>query len=88
MRMEQAYRVLNIYSKLLKKQTVNKADLAKQFEVNPRTIQRDIDNIRYYLHEANLHSDIEEEITFDQSKTVILSKVCIKVWERHFKLLK
>lgn len=68
MRMEQAYRVLNIYSKLLKKQTVNKADLAKQFEVNPRTIQRDIDNIRYYLHEANLHSDIEEEITFDQSK--------------------
>lgn len=66
--MEQAFRVLNIYSKLLKKQTVNKANLAKQFGVNPRTIQRDIENIRHYLYEVNLNSDIAEEITFDQHK--------------------
>ena len=39
--MEQAFRVLNIYDKLLKNETVNKLELATEFNVNPRTIQRD-----------------------------------------------
>ena len=66
--MEQAFRVLNIYDKLLKNEAVNKLDLATEFHVNPRTIQRDIDNIRHYLYESTLHSDLELQIQFEQSK--------------------
>ena len=66
--MEQAFRVLNIYDKLLKNETVNKLELATEFNVNPRTIQRDIDNIRHYLYESTLHSDLELQIQFEQSK--------------------
>ena len=36
--------------------------------MNPRTIQRDIDNIRHYLYESTLHSDLELQIQFEQSK--------------------
>ena len=32
--MEQAFRVLNIYDKLLKNETVNKLELATEFNVN------------------------------------------------------
>ncbi|GEP85195.1 putative DNA binding protein [Staphylococcus piscifermentans] len=48
---EQAYRILNIYTRLVQRQTVNKSDLAERFDVNKRTIQRDIDNLRNYLFE-------------------------------------
>ena len=49
--MEQAYRILNIYTRLVQRQTVNKSDLAERFDVSKRTIQRDIDNLRNYLYE-------------------------------------
>lgn len=76
--MEQAYRVLYIYSKLVTKQTVNKSQLAKKFDVNPRTIQRDIDNIRYFLYEMNLRSDIKEEVCFNQGKNSYFIKSAYK----------
>lgn len=57
--MEQAYRILNIYTRLVQQQTVNKSDLAERFNVNKRTIQRDIDNLRNYLYEnGSWHTQI------------------------------
>ena len=42
-------RILTIYKMLLDGETVHKAKLADQFEVNPRSIQRDIEDIRAYI---------------------------------------
>ncbi len=42
-------RILTIYKMLLDGETVHKAKLADQFEVNPRSIQRDIEAIRAYI---------------------------------------
>ncbi|UTB81625.1 HTH domain-containing protein [Staphylococcus carnosus] len=57
--MEQAFRILNIYTRLVQQQTVNKSDLAERFNVNKRTIQRDIDNLRNYLYEnCSWHTQI------------------------------
>lgn len=47
--MNKAQRLLTIYTRLLNNQGVNKMNLADELEVDERTIQRDIDDIRNYL---------------------------------------
>lgn len=47
----QISRVLKIYSKLSDGYVVNKAEEAKLYGVNERSIQRDIDHIRNYLNQ-------------------------------------
>ena len=42
-------RVLSIYTKLLGGGLVNKAEEAQKYDVNERTIQRDIDDIRNFM---------------------------------------
>ena len=61
------YRVLNIYMRLFDGATVTKAGLAKEFGVDERSIQRDIDDIRHYLEDRR--SDQGEtglEIVYDR----------------------
>lgn len=57
-------RVLFLYEKLTKGEVLNKHDLASYFGVNPRSIQRDIDDIRMYL--AERHTG--EEVNYDHTK--------------------
>ena len=40
------FRLLNIYERLNKGETVNKEKLAGEFGVSPKTIQRDLDDLR------------------------------------------
>ncbi|MFE8698302.1 helix-turn-helix transcriptional regulator [Cytobacillus sp. FJAT-53684] len=54
-------RILLLYEKLRKGEIVNKKELAIEFGVSGRTIQRDIDDVRAYL--AEKHNG--EEITYD-----------------------
>lgn len=54
-------RVLNIYDRLLRGIVVNKKQLSIEFEVDIRTIQRDIDDIRNYL----IDSYESENILYD-----------------------
>ncbi|WP_436868442.1 hypothetical protein [Mammaliicoccus sciuri] len=42
-----------MYTRLLQNKFVNKYDLTKAFNTSPRTIQRDIDQIRNYLYEPD-----------------------------------
>lgn len=44
-------RILTIYSKLVQGEIVNKKEMAKIFNVNERTIQRDLEDIRNYFSE-------------------------------------
>ena len=41
--------VLHIYSKIMSGGLVNKSELVREFGVNERSIQRDIDDIRSYM---------------------------------------
>lgn len=53
--MNRAQRLLILYSRLVKNQHVNKEKIANEFGVHPRTIQRDIEDIREYLSDSNEH---------------------------------
>lgn len=45
-------RVLSIYERLIQGHVLNKKDLAIEFGVNEKSIQRDIEHIRLYLADA------------------------------------
>lgn len=63
------FRLLNIYERLNKGETVNKQRLADEFGVAPKTIQRDIDDLRAYLAEEHF-TEIETSIRYDKAKDV------------------
>lgn len=42
-------RVLGLYTKLINGSVINKAEEANNYNVNERSIQRDIDDIRNYM---------------------------------------
>lgn len=47
-------RILSIYERLNKGEIIIKSKEAEKFNVDPKTIQRDIDEIRYYFDNSNL----------------------------------
>ena len=49
--MVQLKRVLDLYRKFEDGQVINKYDEAERYGVSDRTIQRDIDDLRTYMHE-------------------------------------
>ena len=60
-------RVLEIYSRLVAGEIVRKEDLAEEYGVNPRSIQRDIDSIRdFYSNRASKGGGIAE-IRYDHA---------------------
>lgn len=63
--MEQTHRILSIYTRLIQQKVVNKEQLAQEWHVSPRTIQRDIDNIRNFLYDADEWHGYRKEITYN-----------------------
>lgn len=59
-------RILKIYDKLINGESINKKELANELDVNIRTIQRDIEDIRNYL--ANNYD--MENIIYDYKNNV------------------
>ena len=49
-------RVLDLYTKLLSGVLINKSEEARNYGVNTRSIQRDIDDIRSFLDMAGINS--------------------------------
>lgn len=58
-------RILTIYSMLTNKEFVKKEELSKKFKVTPKTIQRDIDDIRNYFFE---NSDRYGEVNIEYNR--------------------
>ncbi|WP_231635426.1 HTH domain-containing protein [Staphylococcus carnosus] len=50
--MDRSFRILTIYNRLLQHKAVNKKSLTLELNTSPRTIQRDIDDIRNFLYES------------------------------------
>lgn len=61
-------RILGIYTKLINGYQINKADEAKRYGVNERSIQRDIDDIRSYLSDEALENGFLNAIVYDREK--------------------
>ena len=60
-------RILTIYLKLSSRELVKKKELAKLFSVSEKTIQRDLEDIRFYFYNnSDTHGD--QEIIYNYSK--------------------
>ena len=46
------FRMLNIYERLNKGEKLSKEQLADEYQVSPKSIQRDIDDLRAYIMET------------------------------------
>lgn len=68
---EQELRILYIFESLNKGQVVSKKGLAEFFDVDEKTIRRDIDKIRrYYIH----YQGLQNSIVYDRSKGGYIAK--------------
>lgn len=65
---DKAERILYIYTKLLNGNVINKIEEAKHFNVNERTIQRDIDDIRDFMDTQVESTGIVNNILYDRGK--------------------
>lgn len=59
-------RVLTIYTRLMDGEVINKNMLAEQFCVAPRSIQRDIEDLRTFFADRADAGDIAKELVYDQ----------------------
>lgn len=60
-------RILEIYSRLLAGEVINKQTLSEEYNVNPRSIQRDIDSIRdFYSNRTTVGAGVAE-IKYDRA---------------------
>lgn len=60
----QLFRILNIYDRLNRGETVQKSELANEFNVSPKTIQRDIGVLKVHLADS---SQQNKEIVYDNN---------------------
>lgn len=61
-------RTLDIYLRLCEGKTINKAEEARRFNVDERSVQRDIDDIRAFLDERSISSKDTRTIEYDRTK--------------------
>ena len=62
------YRTLDMYIRLCEGKTINKAEESRKFEVDERSIQRDIDDIRSFIEDKRLSAGDAREIIYDRAK--------------------
>lgn len=62
------YRTLDMYIRLYEGKIINKAEESRKFEVDERSIQRDIDDIRSFLAERSVESGDGRKIIYDRTK--------------------
>lgn len=60
-------RMLSIFERLGKGELIVKSIEAERFGVNPKSIQRDLEDLRMYFYESN-SDDIETEILYDHQR--------------------
>ena len=62
------YRTLDMYIRFCEGKVINKAEEARKFGVDERSIQRDIDDIRAFLEERNISVGDTRQIEYDRAK--------------------
>lgn len=64
-----AVRILDLYERLIKGEYISKAEMVSNYEIAPKTAQRDIDELRNYIAEKHKF-EVEAAIAYDRSKNV------------------
>lgn len=65
---DKSRRVLDIYTILLEGKLVNKKEIAQKYEVNERTIQRDLDDVRNFFDIKGSETGSINEVIYDREK--------------------
>lgn len=69
------FRLLNLYERLNRGETVNKKDFANSFGISEKSVQRDIDDLRAYLDECYENgSDITVEYSYAKNGYYLVKK--------------
>ena len=58
-------RILAIYTRIMNGETVNKKEEAMRYQVHPRSIQRDIQDITAFLERDELNTGIINSVIYD-----------------------
>ncbi len=75
-REDKIQRVLGLYTKLINGSVINKETEASHYNVNERSIQRDIDDIRNYLDQQGTEDGIMNSVEYDrQAKGYSLKQI-------------
>lgn len=61
-------RILSIYTKLINGDLIRKTEMAQKYNVNERSIQRDIDDVRAYLEREGVVSGMLNSVIYDRVK--------------------
>ena len=61
-------RVLEIYQRLMAGEILVKEDLAEEFGVNPKSIQRDIDSLREFCSNRAVREGLECDVVYDRKE--------------------
>lgn len=61
-------RILSIYTKLLNGQLIKKEEMAQTYGVNPKSIQRDLENIRKFLDNQIVEQGIRNQLIYDRKQ--------------------
>ena len=61
-------RVLDIYDRLQEGKVIYKSEEAQRFQVNEKSIQRDIEDIREYLEQNTVERGIKNDLIYDYDK--------------------
>ena len=77
--LNKSFRLLNIYERLNKGESLYKEQLANDFGVSLKTVQRDIDDLRAYLAETHF-TETEASIKYDKSKNCYFLKRLEREW--------
>lgn len=77
--LNKSFRLLNIYERLNKGEALYKEQLADDFGVSLKTVQRDIDDLRAYLAETHF-TETEASIKYDKSKNCYFLKRLKREW--------
>ena len=84
-KIDKTQRILTMQRRLLQGEVLCKPELAKEFGINERSVQRDIDDLRAYLHDESTLYGNEQLIVYDQKrKGYVLShgeSACLSVNE-------
>ena len=72
-------RIINIYNRIVEGEVINKADEAERFQVNERSIQRDIDDIR----ESLFMTEVKKATYWCKTKRKILRTVRSLLFARY-----
>ena len=59
-------RILSMYTRLLRGEIIYKKELADEFHVNARSVQRDLDELRNFFSEQRLKDGNDQDLIYDQ----------------------